>query len=39
MKLILILTSVGLFLAAHGAATAMTFAPLPAMIGCITLSR
>jgi hypothetical protein len=31
MKRILILTALGLFLAAHGAATAMSLAPLPAM--------
>jgi hypothetical protein len=30
MKRLLILTALGLFLAAHGAATAMSFAPLPA---------
>jgi hypothetical protein len=39
MKRILILTAVGLFLAGHGVATAMTFAPLPAMTDCISPSR
>jgi hypothetical protein len=29
VKRFLILTALGLFLAAHGAATAMSFAPLP----------
>ena len=32
MKRILILTALGLFLAAQGVVTAMSFAPLPAMV-------
>jgi hypothetical protein len=33
MERILIITAFGLFIAAHGAATAMSFAPLPAYSG------
>lgn len=31
MKKLLVLTALGLFLAAHGAVAVMTFAPVPAM--------
>ena len=39
MKRILILRVVGLFLAAHGVATAMTFVALPGMADCVNSSR
>jgi hypothetical protein len=34
MKKTLVITALGLFLAAHGAVTAMTLYPLPAMAEC-----
>jgi hypothetical protein len=34
MKRFLILATLGLFLAAHGAAALLTFAPIPAMTDC-----
>ena len=34
MKKLLVLTALGLFLAAHGAVAVMTFTPVPAMADC-----